>query len=424
MDGQNFSFKRVILFSILFFAFTIALNGQEISVHNNDSAFYSGIKKEYAKGMSFTDFLQTCLIRWNPVDTDSAKWEPIGVDISKKIRYSEFDKIISKLAASSAVKAYTASITSEDGRPIYCLEIGNGSKTVTFTAGVHAREVANPQFMLKFASELVSEYEKGDTAIADLLSTVKLVVLPCVNPDGYEAATNGTGVIANKKLYFATCNNCEVFQTKSNARGVDLNRNFPSFSASLLWKEKKEDTYFIKTYRNSHYFAGDTLGSEKETRVTMNFLMKYIPVSFRYVDFHSVGRCIYAGKPHLSDQFNNACLKTGALISSITKYDLLELDEENTGEGTDGSITDFAAEVAAGFVYNPVIGRLAPTDSVHNVRKTEMFNYQCSVNTVETLNSLVKDKKSNSLEVSTPQMHVNEWEKYHLYHLFLTLLKE
>lgn len=53
-----------------------------------------------------------------------------------------------------------------------------------------------------------------------------------------------------------------------------------------------------------------------------------------------------------------------------------------------------------------------------------MFNYQCSVNTVETLNSLVKDKKSNSLEVSTPQMHVNEWEKYHLYHLFLTLLKE
>ena len=103
---------------------------------------------------------------------------------------------------------------------------------------------------------------------------------------------------------------------------------------------------------------------------------------------------------------------------------MLELDEENTGEGTDGSITDFAAEVAAGFVYNPVIGRLAPTDSVHNVRKTEMFNYQCSVNTVETLNSLVKDKKSNSLEVSTPQMHVNEWEKYHLYHLFLTLLKE
>ena len=204
MDGQNFSFKRVILFSILFFAFTIALNGQEISVHNNDSAFYSGIKKEYAKGMSFTDFLQTCLIRWNPVDTDSAKWEPIGVDIGKQIRYSEFNEIISKLAASSAVKAYTASITSEDGRPIYCLEIGNGSKTVTLTAGVHAREVANPQFMLKFASELVSEYEKGDTAIADLLSTVKLVILPCVNPDGYEAVTNGTGVIANKKLYFVS----------------------------------------------------------------------------------------------------------------------------------------------------------------------------------------------------------------------------
>lgn len=307
---------------------------------------------------------------------------------------------------------------------MYCLEIGNGSKTVTFTAGVHAREVANPQFLLKFATELVSEYEKGDTAIVALLSKVKLAVLPCVNPDGYEAAMNGNGVIANKNLYLSAGNNREVFQTKSNARGVDLNRNFPSYSASLLWNEKKEETYLIKTYRNFYFFAGDTLGSENETKVTMNFLMKYIPVSFRYVDFHSVGRSIFAGKPHLSDEFNKACLETGALISSITKYHLLDLDDENTGEGTDGSLTDFAAEIASGFAYNPAIGRLAPPDSVNLVRKTEMFNYHCSVNTVETLNSLAKDKKSNSLQVSTPPMHVDEWEKYHLYHLFLTLLKE
>ena len=424
MDRQWFSFNRVFLVPILFFAFTTATSSQEISAQKNDSAFFCGIKKEYAKGMSFSDFLQACLIQWNPVNNDSAKWEPFGVDISTQIRYSGFDEIIRKLARSSVVNAYTASLTSADGRPIYCLEIGNGSKTVTFTAGVHAREVANPQFLLKFASELVSEYEKGDTAIADLLTKVKLAVLPCVNPDGYEAAMNGNGVIANKNLYLSAGNNREVFQTKSNARGVDLNRNFPSYSASFLWNEKKEDTYLIKTYRNSYFFAGDTLGSENETKVTMNFLMKYIPVSFRYVDFHSVGRSIFAGKPHLSDEFNKACLETGILISGITGYSLMGLDEENTGEGTDGSITDFAAEIAAGFAYNPAIGRLAPPDSVNLVRKTEMFNYHCSVNTVETLNSLAKDKKSNSLQVSTPPMHVDEWEKYHLYHLFLTLLKE
>lgn len=297
-------------------------------------------------------------------------------------------------------------------------------KTVTFTAGVHAREVANPQFLLKFASEIVSEYEKGDSAIADLLTKVKLAVLPCVNPDGYEAAMNGNGVIANKNLYLSASNNREVFQTKSNARGVDLNRNFPFLFSFFAMERKKRRNISHKNVQKLLFFCRRHVGRVNETKVTMNFLMKYIPVSFRYVDFHSVGRSIFAGKPHLSDEFNKACLETGALISSITKYHLLNLDDENTGEGTDGSLTDFAAEIASGFAYNPAIGRLAPPDSVNLVRKTEMFNYHCSVNTVETLNSLAKDKKSNSLQVSTPPMHVDEWEKHRLYNLFLTLLNK
>ncbi len=424
MDRQISSFCRVFLFTILFSGFTITSRSQEISVHENDSSFYSGIKKEFAKGISIRDFLETAIIQWNPVNNDSAKWEPFVVDISKHISYTGFDEIIRKLTASSIVKAYTASLKSEDGRPIYCLEIGNGSKTVSFTAGVHAREVANPQFLLKFASELVSEYEKGDTVIKDRLSKIKLAILPCVNPDGYEAATNGNNAITNKNHYLSTCDNGDVLMAKSNARGVDLNRNFPSFSASLLWNEKKADTYFIKTHKNSYYFAGDTLGSENETRVAMNFLMKYIPASFRYVDFHSVGRVIYAGKAHLSDEFNKACMETGGLISSITGYRLLGLKDENTGEGTDGSITDFAAEIAAGFVYNPVMGRLAPPDSVNPARKTEMFKYHCSVNTVETLNSLFNENKPKLLKTSTSQMHADEWERHSLYRLFLSLIKE
>ena len=88
MDRQWFSFNRVFLVPILFFAFTTATSSQEISAQKNDSAFFCGIKKEYAKGMSFSDLLQACLIQWNPVNNDSAKWEPFGVDISTQIRYS------------------------------------------------------------------------------------------------------------------------------------------------------------------------------------------------------------------------------------------------------------------------------------------------------------------------------------------------
>ena len=423
MTKQIYIHGRILIIAALFLSLNSLSYSQQYSTAK-DSAFYTNINKVYAKGISKDDFLKTCFIQWIPIKNDSLKWQPFNIDLSAQIRYSEFDEIIRKLSASPIVKSYTASLKSEDGRPIYCLEIGNGGKIVTFTAGVHAREVANPQFMLKFATQLVSDYEKGYLDIKDILSKVKVVILPCVNPDGYEATTQGNSAINNKNLFLARCDNGDVYQAKSNARGVDINRNFPSYTASILWNNKNENTKFIKQYANTQFFSGDTLGSENETRVTMNFLMKYIPLSFRYVDFHSVGRIIYAGKPHLSDEFNQSCINTGRLISNFTTYRLLKLDEEETAEGTDGSITDFAAEVAAGFVYKPNIGRLAPPDSVNLVRKTEMFKYHCSANTVETTNSLYKEKGTKLLKPTTPQMHVEEWEKYRLYSLLLALLEK
>ena len=181
----------------------------------------------------------------------------------------------------------------------------------------------------------------------------------------------------------------------------------PTYTACLLWNNNSPVTNFIKTKTNTQFFAGDSLGSENETRVAMNFLMRYIPFSTRYVDFHSVGRIIYSGKPHLSDSLNIACEKTGELIAKLTKYRLLGINNENSGDGTDGTITDFATEVATGFVYNPKIGRLAPPDSIGLVRKIKTLKYHCSVNTVETLVSLFKEKKSKLLKPSIPKTHIS-----------------
>lgn len=421
---KNHNTGRFLFISFFIFSLNCIIVSQEISTITNDSAFYSGIKKVYANGLSNDDFLKTCNILWDTIKSDSLKWESFCVDLTHQIQYSDFDKIIRKLTRSSIAKAYVASLKTADERPIYCIEIGKGQKTVAFTAGIHAREVANPQFMLKFATQLVSEYEKGNFEIKNILSKIKLVILPCVNPDSYDAAIQGKSAIRNKNLYLAKCLNCDVYQAKSNAKGIDLNRNFPSYSASLVWKDNTELTNYIKTKTNFQFYTGDTLGSENETKVAMNFLMKYIPTSIRFVDFHSAGRMIYAGKPHLSDTFNIICKETGELIAKTTHYRLLGLDDEETGNGTDGTITDFAAEIATGFIFNPILKRLAPPDSVKLVTKTEMLRYPCSVNTVETLGSLFKEKKSVYLKPSTPQMHIDEWEKQHLYQMFLSLIDD
>ena len=97
------------------------------------------------------------------------------------------------------------------------------------------------------------------------------------------------------------------------------------------------------------FYPGKQLGIENETKVTINFLEKYLPHARIFVDIHSAGRIIYAGKPHLSDTFNLMARTLGEFIKGKTHYTLLGDDAEVTGLGADGTITDYAAEIAAGF---------------------------------------------------------------------------
>ncbi|MGC3978565.1 MAG: M14 family zinc carboxypeptidase [Paludibacteraceae bacterium] len=425
MSKSNKYHFKISFFLSVFCSLSLYAISQTVSLNiTNDSTYYPGTKKTYINGLNREHFLDACAIQWLPVKNNFPHWVYIEPMLEQQLVYSDFDRTIRFLANSAVVKAYSASIKTEDGREVYCLEIGNGSKTVIFTAGVHAREVANPQFMLNFAIRIVSDYENGSLDIKDILSKVKLVILPCVNPDGYNAAILGNSAINNKALFIANLPDSRVKQGKSNARGVDLNRNFPTYSAALLWENQKERHSLIRKERSSLYFSGDSLGSENETKIAMNFLIKYIPTAVRFVDFHSAGSIVYAGKPHLSDAFNELCFKSGRLIRTYSGYRLLELDDEETGNGTDGSITDFAAEIAAGFIYNPLLGRLAPPDSIRLVQKFNQMKYPCSVNTVETLISLPNDRKTGLAKPSTPQMHLNEWNKRHFYSLMLALLYE
>jgi len=351
------------------------------------------------------------------------EWKPLETHLNKQLNYPEIETLIQNLTGSEIAKAYVATVLSEDNRKIYALEIGRGSKKVVFTAGIHAREVGNTQFLLKFATILVDKYEQKDQMVVELLNNYCVVMLPCINPDGYSAAIEGNTSLNNRELFLALQDNTEIFKAKSNAKGIDLNRNFPTYSSSILWKSDEIRTPYISNSPSINYFAGYRLGSENETKVVMNFLMRNIPYAFRYVDFHSAGRLIYAGKPHLSDEFNNLCDSTGKLIRNHTRYTLYGVNHEDSGNGTDGTITDFAAEIAFGFVFNEKLGRLAPHKADSLIQKVDEVHYKCSVNTIETLRTSRREGYG-LLRTSTPEMHVNEWLKYRLEELFFKLIKE
>jgi protein MpaA len=85
---------------------------------------------------------------------------------------------------------------SVEGRPLLCRRIGDGEYVVLMMASIHGNEAAGTPLLNRLAEHLVENYK--------LLAGVTLVLLPVVNPDGVES------------------------RQRYNARGVDLNRNFPA----------------------------------------------------------------------------------------------------------------------------------------------------------------------------------------------------
>ena len=120
----------------------------------------------------------------------NAKYNYIDYDFDSKLHYSEIEDIIKNMNNSDIVNVEIIG-KSVDKRNIYGIEIGTGKKVLYLDANVHAAEIANTLILTKFLSELVNDYESGDEETISMLKSVKLAVIPCMNPDGYEVYNFG-----------------------------------------------------------------------------------------------------------------------------------------------------------------------------------------------------------------------------------------
>lgn len=87
--------------------------------------------------------------------------------------------------------------TSVQGRDLTAYRFGSGGTKILFVGSMHGNERSSYKTLIAFVDELERRYGEipGDKTI---------VIIPDINPDGY------------------------AHQTRTNASGVDLNRNFPS----------------------------------------------------------------------------------------------------------------------------------------------------------------------------------------------------
>ncbi|MBV70380.1 MAG: hypothetical protein CMH52_03440 [Myxococcales bacterium] len=141
---------------------------------------------------------------------------------------------------------------SVEGRPIYAVQIKGTSEprgAVLVCANIHGVEF----IAVEVALGLLQRAAEGCSRLKMLLETVDIWVIPTLNPDAYDRTwqQHGRGVLA---------------ELRTNANGVDLNRNFPRPSDAKTtwltfggWRLGSEDPA-------NPFYRGASALSEPETR--------------------------------------------------------------------------------------------------------------------------------------------------------------
>ena len=201
-----------------------------------------------------------------------------------------------------------------DERDVLVFYAGTGNCSVLLTAGVHGRESNNTVVLMKMLEQFLQKPRKG----------YSLCVIPLVNPDGYTIALEGKKAIKNFELQrIAEINRIPAKEWKGNARGVDLNRNFPS----AHWKQTKEQRF---------------PGSEPETRVLMEKMLQR-PFSL-YLDIHSRGEEIYYYRQSMCQKYNEKQRKIAERMAEISGYSCVFPKREFDLETGGGNTVHFASE--------------------------------------------------------------------------------
>lgn len=185
-------------------------------------------------------------------------------------RHAEINAYLDELA-----KAYPSRVTvqtvgkSYENRDLKTITITNGDgksgKNVIFLdAGIHAREWIAPAAALYVIYQLTENFVVN----SDLLKDYDWVILPVVNPDGYEY-THTTSRMWRKTRK----------PVSGSCYGTDANRNF-----DFHWGEVGASSYSC-----ADTYKGSTAFSEPETQVVRDLLLELTGRGKFYLTLHSYG---------------------------------------------------------------------------------------------------------------------------------------
>lgn len=178
--------------------------------------------------------------------------------------------------------------TSVKGKDIMLLKLGKGSKKACVVAGLHAKEDIAVVFTMRCIEEYAEAYcsatgKYGSYNLRKMLNEYTLYIVPLMNPDGLDIVNAG-----EMPLYTDKLSDSVREKYKSNANGVNLNRNFP-----FRW----DQIISSPTEPDEADYRGDSEGSEPETQAIVKLVENN---DFEWLfSMHCKGNFIY-----WADQYN------------------------------------------------------------------------------------------------------------------------
>ncbi len=207
------------------------------------------------------------------------------------VDYEEMQEHIRNLSRDFPFLRVTSLGTSVMHREIPALWLGEGKEYVLYLGGVHGAERLTSYLLLSFMEALCRSRRDGSLLAgvdpAAAMTGRGLVVVPLLNPDGFEISLKGIrgcGNLAGEILSFA---GTDLRRYQANAHGVDLNHNFDAGWQALHALERKAGILGPSATR----YGGPAPESEPET-VAITRLCRAVRLSHALA-FHSQGQVIY-----------------------------------------------------------------------------------------------------------------------------------
>jgi g-D-glutamyl-meso-diaminopimelate peptidase len=214
------------------------------------------------------------------------------------------------------------------GRDIWAVKLGRGDATVLYNASHHAREWITTNIVMEMIDQYSEKYILNGTMdgynVAHVLNNTSIWFVPMTNPDGVTLQQKGLAAFppsSHANLIKMNGGSKDFKRWKSNAQGIDLNRQYPA-----RWEEINNNAKapYYKDYKGK---APLTTAEAKAVSA-----LTYLAAPEITNSYHTAGRILYYHFNYGSGVYEGD--KTlGSSLAAMTGYRLIPPDTQLSSGG-------------------------------------------------------------------------------------------